>query len=238
MATDAVETKDQAQARSRLIDHFKRVYTIVVGLAITEAVKRLFPLDPDDPPVSAIWMFATFFITLVPIFHGGDRSLDVKYLSSSPATFGRRLSYLWDVYMLLLTAILFVCIAETIPQQVKVAGGADTYPHAGLFYGFMAVMLTFDVIVLIVDRFKSETRAALRPYLLWMVCNVALAVVCFVSAFGIGVHAAPTSDTLLGVWNATIPFGSLTIAVFAFAVVRTFVDYLSDHIAGGNFLFP
>src|SRR6266571_165610 len=95
---------DPAQARARLIDHFKRAYQIIVGLAITIACTKLFTSETT----LSLWLFCTFFITVVPIFHGGDRSLDVKYLGARPQGFWQRAAYIWDVYMLLITAVLFV----------------------------------------------------------------------------------------------------------------------------------
>jgi hypothetical protein len=106
------QTVDAAQERSRLIDHFKRAYQIIVGLAITLACTKLFPNDdPGVPWDTSFWLFCAFFITVVPIFHGGDRSLDVKYLQAPAVGFWSRAAYIWDVYMLLITAILFVKIA-------------------------------------------------------------------------------------------------------------------------------
>ena len=110
------QTVDAAQERSRLIDHFKRAYQIIVGLAITLACTKLFPNDdPSIPWDTSFWLFCIFFITVVPIFHGGDRSLDVKYLRAPAVGFWGRAAYIWDVYMLLITAILFVKIAQAIP---------------------------------------------------------------------------------------------------------------------------
>jgi hypothetical protein len=97
------------QERSRLIDHFKRAYQIIVGLAITLACTKLFPGGFPTPSDTSFWLFCTFFITVVPIFHGGDRSLDIKYLRAQPVGFWGRAAYVWDVYMLLITATLASC---------------------------------------------------------------------------------------------------------------------------------
>lgn len=134
---------------SRLIDHFKRAYQIIVGIAITNACLQLFQNGVIKFPDPQFWMFCTFFITVVPIFHGGDRSLDVKYLGEEVSGFWQRASYLWDVYMLLITAILFVKIAQAIPASPEVPWQR--------FYQWMAGMLFFDVAILIVDAFKSRT---------------------------------------------------------------------------------
>ena len=109
--------EDLEKQRSRLIDHFKRAYQIIVGLAITLACTKLFPAGIPSFAIfsdTSFWLFCTFLITVVPIFHGGDRSLDIKYLRESPPGFWGKAAYVWDVYMLLITAILFVKIAQSI----------------------------------------------------------------------------------------------------------------------------
>jgi hypothetical protein len=78
----------------RLIDYFKRVYAIVAGLALTDACRRTLPLtDYHDPRLR---MFLAFFVTIVPIFHGGDRSLDQKYFASEPSSPVERFWFVWD----------------------------------------------------------------------------------------------------------------------------------------------
>jgi hypothetical protein len=218
------------QERSRLIDHFKRAYQIVVGLAITLACTKLFP-DGTIRSDTSFWLFCIFFITVVPIFHGGDRSLDVKYLRAQPVGFWERAAYVWDVYVLLITAILFVKIAQSIPGSPAPAGGSilgaappQTTPE--LFYWWMGVMLLFDAAMLFVDRVKSaflgtEGEDGLRAYWKWIALNLALAVVC------LGAAAPPD-------WLASLPATAVAIVVFGFASLRTLLDYVS----GSRFLFP
>ena len=115
MAVQELTEEEARQHRSRLIDHFKRAYQIIVGLAITLACGKVFAggsVDFNDP---ALFMFAAFFVTVVPIFHGGDRSLDLKYLGAKITLIRDQIGYVWDVYMLMITAIFFVKIAQAIP---------------------------------------------------------------------------------------------------------------------------
>jgi hypothetical protein len=216
------------QERSRLIDHFKRAYQTIVGLAITLACTKLVP---DSIPSSRIfldtpfWLFCTFFITVVPIFHGGDRSLDIKYLRASPVGFWGQAAYVWDVYMLLITAILFVKIAQSIPvpQTVSGSGGAIlsqalTPPsRPDIFYQWMAIMLFIDVGILIVDGFKS---ALLPTYSKWIFLNLVLGFICW--------YAPALPDFLPSLSELTV-----AIVVFAFAFLRTVLDY----IFGKSFMF-
>ena len=89
------------------IDHAKRLYSIVVALAVAEACKRLFPFDSWNS--TTFVLFCAFLVTIIPIFQGFDRSLDIKYyeepLGETPKA---RIMYLWDVMMLLITSIFFL----------------------------------------------------------------------------------------------------------------------------------
>lgn len=144
-----VSSSAAIEERKRLVDHFKRVYSIIAGLAITEACKKLFPFSLASLGDYRLWMFAALFISIVPIFHGGDRSLDRKYMAHQALTLRERASYIWDVYVLLITAILFVGIAEAIPDS-KAPSSDPAY-----FYYFMWVFW-FDAAVLFIDYLKSD----------------------------------------------------------------------------------
>jgi hypothetical protein len=221
MSEQAIPEEEVRQQRSRLIDHFKRAYQIIVGLAITLACGKVFAhgtIELSDP---ALLLFCTFFITVVPIFHGGDRSLDLKYLGEKPSSGWNQLAYIWDVYMLLITAIFFVKIAQAIPGPgIGFLDNSGT-ATAGHFYDWMAAMLFFDAIVLFIDGVKSALLGSrawtrLQVYVTWILLNVVLGVVCLV---------IPQTS-----WSPE----TVGIVVFLAAFVRTVLDY----IAGSKFMFP
>ena len=58
--SDAVTPKEK---RGRVVDHAKRLYSIVVGLAVAEACKRLFPFDSWNS--TTFVLFCTFLVTIV-----------------------------------------------------------------------------------------------------------------------------------------------------------------------------
>lgn len=219
MPNDATAQAPIDPERSRLIDHFKRAYQIIVGLAITLACGKVFARGTVELSDPALYLFGTFFITVVPIFHGGDRSLDIKYLRARPTKFWDRFAYIWDVYMLLLTAILFVKVAQAIPGPglsfVEATGSSD---H---FYEWMAGLLFFDSAVLVIDSLKSSFLnnrgwAHWRAYSIWIGSNIALGIVC------LGVPLMGWSSEFVG------------ILVFGGAIIRTLVDYISS----SKFMFP
>ena len=77
---DEVTPKEK---RGRVVDHAKRLYSIVVGLAVAEACKRLFPFDSWNS--TTFILFCTFLVTIIPIFQGFDRSLDVNIMKNRSA---------------------------------------------------------------------------------------------------------------------------------------------------------
>lgn len=176
-------------ANTRLIDHFKRVFTIIVGLAITEGCKHLWPLDWSSIFEPNVWMFLAFFITVIPIFHGADRALDQKYTEIGQNGYTVK-NYLQEIYMLLFMALGFVLIAESIPQStspaahtaqtaVAAVAGSSTAP----FYFLFGATLAFDVLVLSYGlRFGSrqnKNASSRQPYPRWMLENGALSVAAF-----------------------------------------------------------
>ena len=208
--------------RERLVDHFKTAYQIVIGVAITIACTNVFGDGSIKfPPDISFWTFGIFFITVMPIFHGGDRSLDAKYLQARRDGFCARVSYLWDFYALVITAILFVKVAQAIPNpgstpSAGLAGPTPTTPEH--FYIWMAITFGFDVIVLIIDGIKSKL---FKIYGRWIAFNAALAAVC------------------LWAWSQPHFWPGLSVnrtgaIVLAFAVLRTVLDYTF----GGEFMFP
>jgi len=210
---------DRKVQRERLLDHFKTAYQIVIGVAISIACTNLFADGVVKfPPDISFWTFCIFFITVMPIFHGGDRSLDLKYLQAETKSLSR-LSYLWDFYALVITAILFIKIAQAIPNPAPATGLAGPTPNTPEhFYGWMAAMFAFDVIVLIIDGIKSWL---FKIYGKWIVLNLALATVCLLAAWQASIWPSLSVN-----WTGAIVFG--------FAFLRTILDYVFGH----EFMFP
>jgi hypothetical protein len=129
--------------------------------------------------------------------------------------------------MLLITAIFFVKIAQAIPGAGLGFGGGPSPQTPQLFYEWMAGMLAFDVVVLVIDWIKSgllKTQGwiELRVYAKWIVLNIVLAFVCYFAA------SRSTSD------SSQISVEAIAISVFAAALIRSILDYSF----GKNFMFP
>lgn len=140
--------------------------------------------------------------------------------------------------MLLTTAILFVFIAEAIPQKVASGSDAGSYPNAGLFYFFMAMMLVFDVFILVVDRIKSKDKANLAAYAIWIFINIALGFVCAMASYILGPTNTLRPESYLVVLGFTFSFQNICYLVLVLSLARTVTDYVADYRSGGKFLFP
>lgn len=108
-----------------------------------------------------VMQFVTFIVTLLPVFHGMERSLDLRYLDrGSPIPGAMRL--VGDTSVLLVTALFFLGLALSIPDH-----GApwlkDHLPtmrslFVWAFFGF----LVFDTVVLVVTRSRLAAIAVAR----------------------------------------------------------------------------
>ena len=199
------------EKRGRVVDHAKRLYSIVVALAVAEACKRLFPFESWNS--TTFVLFCTFLITIIPVFQGFDRSLDIQYyeepLGETPKA---RFLYLWYVMMLLITSIFFFGMAQSIE--------INSIPAPATFYYIMSLMLFFDCAVLVIDRFKTHIPTRLNHYWTWIVINLILGVICFYAS-----SAVPHPDG---------PATGLEWFVLLAAIVRSAVDYAVSI----GFMFP
>lgn len=136
--------------------------------------------------------------------------------------------------MLLITAILFVKIAQSIPVPQTTSGSGGSILSQGLtppttpdnFYRWMAIMLFIDVGILAVDGIKSwllgiQSPAQAVAYSKWVVFNFGLGIICWF---------APSVPGLL----PSLSELATSIIVFACAFLRTVADY----ITGKDWMFP
>jgi hypothetical protein len=164
---------------------------------------------------------------------GGDRSLDRKYIDHQPDKRAQRMFYIWDVYMLLITAIFFVGLAEAIPKAGTTPASIPAASELAYFYYLMAALFLFDAVVLWIDFLKSDADRKIKlegSYQKWIPGNLGFSIFCACAAYLIDPvgRLAPT----LGLTSiAPMP---VVVVVFCVAAARTFADYwFSD-----DFMFP
>jgi len=207
--------EDVLRARSRVVDHWKRLFAIVCGFAITVACVRAYSclLVAD---VHGIMLFVAFISTLLPVFHGMERSLDLRYLEArSPVPTAVRL--MGDTGVLMISALFFLVLGLSIRDHSQ----AWLTPHSDrlrfIFLWALVGFLVFDSLVLFATRNRLQQVA---PESGAHESHKRLALLNLASAGAVA--AAGLLDVL----------GGLLIAVVA--VGRSIIDYLMS----GGFLYP
>jgi hypothetical protein len=113
---DEAQLIDGPEQLKRSIDSLQRLYTIVVGLAITEAL-RAFWLPPTAlDPWWANWRTLTILlITIVPFYHGANAHLDQSYLYGfAGKRREKRYALLLDFFVLFVEGVLFFALALSL----------------------------------------------------------------------------------------------------------------------------
>lgn len=123
-------------ARSRVVDHWKRLAAILLGFAITVGAGRAYSCWlSDDWPSFA--QFVILMVTIPPIFHGIERSLDLRYLrpdAEAPPTW----RIILDTTTVVLTGLFLLALALSIPDHTQPNRRHDATMQNTFFYLFIA----------------------------------------------------------------------------------------------------
>jgi hypothetical protein len=220
--------EDVLRSRNRVVDHWKWLFAIICGFAITVACLRAYTcfLVPDLP---GILQFMALIVTIPPIFHGMERSLDLRYLQPTSAIPGA-VRMIVDTSILTITALLFLGLALSIPDfsQRFLVERQDTLRHwyLWLFVSFF----WFDVLVLWGTSYRFDLPGVKKSHyalaVLNLVTGVAIALVMLFDPFAAWISTGfepgqPTDSTVL-----------LPVAIIA--GLRSVLDYW----IGRKFLYP
>jgi hypothetical protein len=208
-ASAVPETQGPEQLK-RSIDSLQRLYTIVVGLAVTEALRRFLIQASADPAAAATagaaaaagwwvnWKTLTILlVTIVPFYHGANGHLDQTYLYGFDGRRReKRYALVIDFFVLFGEGVLFFALALSLNDF-------------GLSLRIFQAILLTDVlwagfVHITGDSGKKDAGHALKWGLLNLVAFVAVS----------AVH-----DTALLVESARPNW------VLGIAVLRTFFDY-------------
>jgi hypothetical protein len=104
----------------RSIDSLQRIYAVVVGLAMNEAIKRFFLANNNqfEMPTANWPEFIAFMVTIVPFLHGMNRHLDRTLAESKKP--GKRwlLGFLLvDFGFFIAESCFFVSMAATVSKN-------------------------------------------------------------------------------------------------------------------------
>lgn len=150
---------DIKEARKRSVDNLQRLFAFVVGLAVTEALRRtLSPLASDY----AQWLvFTTFVVTAVPFYHGTNMYLDATYVLGSRTS--RQYALMLDFIFLFVEGLLLFALALQTDDLRR-------------FYTLLAILFVFDAVWVRVTVITTDAHSAADTiYARWAVVNVSAA---------------------------------------------------------------
>jgi hypothetical protein len=200
------------RARSRVVDHWKRLFAIITGFAITAACQRAY-LCYWNSDWAGILEFIAFISTVPPVFHGMERSLDLRYLepkSESPSAW----TVAEDTFVIITTGIFFLALALSIPDYTT-NGRRDLH----VFPVLLSAFLFFDVIALLKTspRFNNTKSHISTHYGLAILNAMALILIMFV------LYCQNAQNALM-----------MQVIIGLIAILRSWGDYMVSK----DFLYP
>ena len=194
---------DLIKARERSVNNLQRLYTIVISLAIVQALRQLIEIISEkglgdfDQYYSELFMCLSFLFTVVPFFHGANRYLDATYVTGERVANYRAL--LIDFIVLFIEGLVLFGLSMVINNLT-------------VFYTLLASLLALDIAWVGSTQLTAEKEADKVPkFKKWASIN-ALAI----AAISISVWSR--------LWVSEIVKNiMLTLIVIA----RTIYDYIS-----------
>jgi len=191
-----------ASVSERSVGHLQTLYSLVIGLALTEAVST-FVLGPEHKPLSGstnqtqAWpMFLAFMATLVPFFHGANRYLDQTYIFQpldDPPIRPRNFTLLVDFIILFVEAGIFYWMALVLT-------------HWQQFFWVLIYLLAIDMAWLAFNLIYGTRQKALIG---WLCLNAGAVALMWIVMYTPLLPEAHRSEALMGI-----------------TVVRTVFDYI------------
>ena len=188
---------------TRSIDSLQRLYTIVVGLALTLALSGYLNPPPalntsgaTVPAETHIAVLLIMIVTLVPFYHGANRHLDATHVFVAENDAPPRYALMIDFCALFAEGIFMVMMGLSIVNE-------------GRFLSLFSVLLLIDIGWAAFARFTVRTEPGRKATAKWFWINIVAVSVLYV------VRVTPLLP----------PENRLTGAL-GVASLRTLVDYV------------
>jgi hypothetical protein len=144
------ESTDQPHDAIRLLLY---LYSVVMALALTTAVSTTVApegkaLNPFEIPIKSLAIFGTFFITLVPFYHGASLHMLRTYQNNSKTR--KKGEALVDFFALAFEAIIFYAMAKSVTELET-------------FIPWFGALLILDTGWVAFTYFKSQTDVGQAP---------------------------------------------------------------------------
>jgi len=147
---------DLKAARTRSVDNLQRLYTVVISLAITEALRRI--AAPPTPTYNSWLILLSLIATVVPFYHGANRYLDSTYVTGERAAL--HFALMIDFLFLFFEGLLFFVLAMN-------SGSREA------FYTWLAGLFVFDIVWVSFAHMAALREGEADPgFYRWAMMNV------------------------------------------------------------------
>jgi hypothetical protein len=207
------------------VRHLQTLYTIVAGLALSDAIGWLF--REDRLGGQSVWdlapMLVAFVVTLVPFYHGALRHLDDNYLIDQSAHEVKATSLAVDFVFLFLESCLLFVLAHLIDR---------TDIFLLLFLGLLVV----DIVWAVVFHVTSPTsrRATTELALLFTSKDKHLGAQLKWTANNLMFVVIGGAAGAIFVWGGDVASEWERVVIMIVAVLRT----INDYRISWDFYFP
>jgi hypothetical protein len=153
------KTRPSLAKQESSVRHLQQLYTIVAGLALSDAVGQLFRGDAGGwNETTGLLLLAAFVVTLIPFYHGAMRHLDDVYLIDAAADRVRRVALAVDFAFLFAESCVLFAMAHQLANPPR-------------FFLFLVLLLVVDVAWLVggyvaaqpSHRLAMELQLLFRP---------------------------------------------------------------------------
>ncbi len=189
---------DTKEARKRSVDSLQRLYTVVISLAVTEALRRVLTSSTGG---YAHWLaLASLLFTVVPFYHGANRHLDASYVTGERKV--KPGALMIDFVFLYLGGILFFAMAVQIDSRE-------------VFYTLLGALFLLDMVWIGFSYLsRADESDGATGYVKWAIMNLIAS-----AAIGVSIW----SNVFGSLWaNDT----AKDIALVIVAIGRTVFDYI------------
>lgn len=162
------ENKRDMDSRTRSVDNLQRIYTFVVSLAVTEALRGMFGKGSPWPEMGKVLMFFGMIVTVIPFYHGANRYLDDTYVVRGNQA--NRYGLMWDFLLLFSEALLLFLIGIRLDLMEW-------------FFTLIAILLLFDVVWVGCTHFWANDPMPKQKYVKWCLVNFIAAPLLLISVW-------------------------------------------------------
>jgi len=136
------ESRSSLAKQESSVRHLQQLYTIVAGLALSDAVGQLFTENGSWRARATLLLLFAFVVTLVPFYHGALRHLDDVYLIDASTHQVRRAGLAVDFVFLFAESCLLVAMAHRLADPT------------GFLSLFLSLLLT-DIVWSVAQHFAA-----------------------------------------------------------------------------------